>query len=73
MNLFLIAFPIAPKMVQVWEEKAQEKEVRTEYVAPVSAKKFSDLPATSSCTLGSSSTMVICDRQAGWSGGLQSC
>ena len=29
-NLFLIAFPIAPKMVQVWEEKAQEKEVRTE-------------------------------------------
>ena len=27
----------------------------------------------SSCTLGSSPVMVICDRQAGWSGPLQSC
>ena len=42
-------------------------------VAPVSTKKFSDLPATSSCTLGSSPVMVICDMQAGWSGPLQSC
>ena len=38
----------------------------------MSTKKFSDLPATSSCTLGSSPMMVICDRQAGWSGPLQS-
>ena len=59
-------------MVQVWE-KALEKEVRTEQVALVSNKKFSDLPATSSCTLGSSPAMVICDRKPGWSGPLQSC
>ena len=38
----------------------------------MSTKKFSDLPATSSCTLGSSPVMVICDRWAGWSGPLQS-
>ena len=38
----------------------------------VSTKKFSDLPATSSCTLGSSRVMVVCDRRAGWSGPLQS-
>ena len=39
---------------------------------PVSTKKFLDIPATSSCTLGSSPVMVICDtaRQAGWSGPL---
>ena len=37
------------------------------------SEKFSDLPATSSCTLGSSPMMVICERRAGWSGPLQSC
>ena len=42
-------------------------------MALVSTKKFSDLAATSSCTLGSSPVMVICDRQAGWRGPLQSC
>ena len=34
----------------------------------MSTKKFSDLPATCSCTLGSSPVMVLCARQAGWSG-----
>ena len=29
-NLFVIVFPVAPKMVQVWEKKALEQEVRTE-------------------------------------------
>ena len=29
-HLFVIVFPVAPKMVQVWEEKALEKEVRTQ-------------------------------------------
>ena len=38
----------------------------------MSARKFLELPATSSCTLGSSPVMVICDRWAGWSGPLQS-
>ena len=38
----------------------------------MSTKKFSDLPGTSSCTLGSSPVMVICARRAGWSGPLQS-
>ena len=38
----------------------------------MSSKKFSDLPATSSHTLGSSPVMVICDRRAGWSGLFQS-
>jgi hypothetical protein len=38
MNLFVIVFPVAPKMVQVWEEKFPEQKVRT-------TKKFSDLPA----------------------------
>ena len=33
----------------------------------MSTEKFSDLPATSSCTLGSSPVMIICDRRAGWS------
>ena len=28
--LFVIAFPVAPKMVQVWEVKTLEQEVRTE-------------------------------------------
>ena len=28
--LFVIVFPVAPKMVQVWEEKALEQEVRPE-------------------------------------------
>ena len=32
---------------------------------PVSTKIFLDLLATSSCTLGCSSMMVICDRRAG--------
>ena len=41
--------------------------------SPMSTKKFSDLPATSSCTLGSSPMMIICDRQAGWSSPIQSC
>ena len=72
MNLFIIVFTAAPKMVQVREEKAPEQEVKAEYVAPMSTKKFSGLPATSSCTLGSSPMMVICDRWAGWSGLLQS-
>ena len=72
MNLFIIVFLVALQMVQVWEEKAPDQEVRTEYVAPVSTKKFSGLPATSSCTLGSSPVMVICDRQAGWSRLFQS-
>ena len=63
MNLFLIIFPVATKLVQVWEEKALEQEVRTELVVPVSNKKFSDLPAASTCTLGSSPMMAI---QAGW-------
>ena len=66
MNLFVIVFPVAPEMVQVWEEKFPEQKVRT-------TKKFSDLPATSNCTLGSSPMMVICDRWAGWSELLQSC
>ena len=73
MNLFVIVFPVAPTIVQVWEEKALESEVRTEKVVPVSTKKFSDLPATSSCTLGYSPMMVICDRLTGWSSPLQSC
>ena len=30
MNFFVIVFPVAPEMVQVWEEKALEQEVRTE-------------------------------------------
>ena len=64
MNLFLIIFPVATKLVQVWEEKALEQEVRTELVVPVSNKKFSDLPATFSYSLGSSPVMVIYDRQA---------
>ena len=29
-NLFIIVFTVAPKMIQVWEEKALEQEVRTE-------------------------------------------
>ena len=62
---FIIVFPVAPTIVQVWEEKALESEVRTEKVDPVSTKKFSDLPATSSCTFGSSLMMIICDRGAG--------
>ena len=33
-NLFLIIFPVATKLVQVWEEKALEQEVRTELVVP---------------------------------------
>ena len=37
-------------------------------VAPVSTKKFLDLPAAYSCTLGSSSMMAVCDRTAGWTG-----
>ena len=37
-------------------------------VVSVSTKKFLDLPAASSCTLGSSPMMIICARQAGWSG-----
>ena len=72
---FVIAFPVAPQMVQVWEEKDLEQ-VRTDtgtQVAPVSTKKFLDLPATSSCTLDFSPMMVICDRWAGWGGPLQSC
>ena len=72
MNLFVIVFLVAPQMVQVWEEKAPDQEVRTEYVAPVSTQKFSGLPATSSCTLGSSPMMVICDRRTGWSRLFQS-
>ena len=71
MNLFVIVFLVAPQMVQVWEEMAPDQEVRTEYVASESTKKFSGLPATSSYTLGSSPVMVICDRQAGWSGPLE--
>ena len=35
-NLLVVAFPVAPKMVQVWEEKAPEEEIKTEEVAPVS-------------------------------------
>ena len=35
--------------------------------------QWSKVSATSSCTLGSSPRMVIYDRQAGWSGSLQSC
>ena len=73
MNLFVIVFLVAPQMVQVWEEKAPDQEVRTEYVAPVSTKKFSGLPATSSCTLDSLPVMAIYDRWAGWSRPLQSC
>ena len=42
-------------------------------VATMSIKKFSDLPATFNCTLGSSPVMVICYRLAGWSGPLHSC
>ena len=41
--------------------------------SPCVNKKFSDVPATSSCTLGSSPVMVICDRRDGWSRLLQSC
>ena len=29
-NLLVIVCPVAPKMVQVWEEKTPESEVRTE-------------------------------------------
>ena len=29
-NIFVIVFPVAPKMVQVWVEEALEQEVRTE-------------------------------------------
>ena len=71
MNLSVTVFPVAPKMVQFREEKAPEQEVKAEYVAPMSTKKFSGLPATSSCTLGSSPMMVICDRWADWSRPLQ--
>ena len=39
----------------------------------MSTKKFLELPVTSSCTLGSSPVMVICDWWVGWSGLLQSC
>ena len=70
-NLFVVVFPVACKMVWVWEEKAPEEEVRTEQVAPVSTKKFSDLPATSRCTLDSSPVMIICDGRAGLSWPLQ--
>ena len=52
LNILVIIFPIAPKMVQVWEEKAPEQEVRTEQVDPVSTMKFSGLLATFSFTLG---------------------
>ena len=72
-NLLVVVFPVAPKMVQVWKEKGPEYEIKTEQVATVSTNKLLDLPATSSCTLGSSPVMVICDRQAGWIGQLQSC
>ena len=76
MNIFVV-LSVAPKIAQVWgekapEEKAPEEKATTQYVAPMSTKKFSDLPATYSCTLGSSPGMVICDRRAGWSGLLQS-
>ena len=73
MNLCIIIFPVALKMVQVWGKKALEQEVRTEQGAPVSTKKVSDRPATSGCTLGSTPMMVICDGWADWSGLLQSC
>ena len=33
---------------------------------PCVKQEILDLPATSSCTLGSSPVVVICDRQAGW-------
>ena len=69
MNLFVIDFPVALKMVQAWWENALEPELRTE-VAPVSTKKFSEI---SSCTLGSGPVMLTCDRWAGWSSTLQSC
>ena len=29
-NLLVVAFPVASKMVQVWEEKAPESEIKTE-------------------------------------------
>jgi len=29
-SIFVIVFPVAPKMVQIWGEKALEQEVRTE-------------------------------------------
>ena len=29
-NLFVIVFPVAPKMVQVWGEKALEQEIKIE-------------------------------------------
>ena len=67
MNLSVIAFPVAPKRVQVGGEKALEQEVKTEYVIPVSTKLFSDLPARFSYILGSSPVMVICSRWVGWS------
>ena len=76
MNIFVV-LSVAPKIVQVWgekapEEKAPEEKATTQYVAPMSTKKFLDLPATSICTLGSS-PMFICDRRAGMIGPLQSC
>ena len=39
----------------------------------MSIRKFLDLPAISSCMLGSNPVMIICDKEAGWSGLLQSC
>ena len=29
-NLLVVVFPVAPKMVLVWEEKAPEREIKTE-------------------------------------------
>ena len=28
--ILVVAFPVAPKMVQVWEEKGPKKEIKTE-------------------------------------------
>ena len=77
MNIFVV-LSVAPKIVQVWgekapEEKAPEEKATTQYVAPMSTKKFSDLLATSSCSLDFSPVMVICDRQSGWSRLVQAC
>ena len=73
MNLFVIVFPIAPTNGTVLGEEGSGVGGQGRVGVPVSTKNFSDLPATSSCTLGYSPMMVICDRWADWSSPLQSC
>ena len=68
----LNGLPVAPMMVQVYEEKGPEKEVKTNRWPPNWVKKMVDLPATCICALDSTPVMWICCTGASWRGPPQS-